>query len=106
MFGVMAANNLGFGAALAGIFQTFGQLHSHRDMTCPKSATQSLLDTATPLIGPIWRKLKVQQCHVWCAGCQQPWFWRCSGCDLSCLSQSDDNNVEYKINEVDSNEKL
>jgi hypothetical protein len=28
MFGVLAANNLGFGAALAGIFQTFGQRHT------------------------------------------------------------------------------
>ena len=41
--GVLAANNLGFGLALAEICQTFGQRHSAMTgMACPKSATQGL----------------------------------------------------------------
>jgi hypothetical protein len=40
MLGVLAANNLGFGWALAEqIWQTFGQRQCHQDMTSPKSAT-------------------------------------------------------------------
>jgi hypothetical protein len=50
---VLAANNLGFGLALAGISQTFGQQQCNRDMACPKSATQSLLNIVTSLIRSI-----------------------------------------------------
>jgi hypothetical protein len=57
LLGVLAANNLGFGLALAKISQTFGQQQQcHTDMACPKSATQSLPSIVTSLIGPIWRK--------------------------------------------------
>jgi hypothetical protein len=60
MLGVLAARNLGFGWALAEICQTFdfGKQQCHRGMSRPKSATQSLLDIATSLIGlgPIQRK--------------------------------------------------
>jgi hypothetical protein len=42
--GVLAANNLGFGLALAEICQHFGQRYSgQEDTTCPKTATHSLL---------------------------------------------------------------
>ena len=55
--GVLAANNLGFGLALAEICQTFGQRQCHDiGMACPKSATQGLHSMVTLLIGPIWRK--------------------------------------------------
>jgi hypothetical protein len=43
----LAANNLGFGLALAEICQTFGNQQSHGGMACPKSATQSLLNIVT-----------------------------------------------------------
>ena len=56
MLGLIAANNLGFGLALAEICQTFGQQQCHMDMACPKSATQSLPSIVTSLIGPMWRK--------------------------------------------------
>jgi hypothetical protein len=56
MVGVVAANNLGFGCALVDkICQTFGA-QCHRDMRCPKSATQSPLNIVTSLRSPIWRK--------------------------------------------------
>ena len=51
MLGVLAANNLGFGLAVAEICQTFGQQQCQMHMACPKSATQSLHDTITSLIG-------------------------------------------------------
>jgi hypothetical protein len=55
--GVLAANNiLCFGLALAEICQTFGQRQCHEGMVCPKSATQSIHNIVTSLIGPIWRK--------------------------------------------------
>ena len=48
MLGLIAANNLGFGLALAEICQTsFGKQQSHGGMACPKSATQSLLNIVT-----------------------------------------------------------
>jgi hypothetical protein len=53
---VLAWNNLGFGLALTGICQIFDQRQCNANMTCPKSATQSLLNIVPPLIGPIWRK--------------------------------------------------
>jgi hypothetical protein len=39
---------------LAEICQTFGQRQCNADMACPKSATHSLLNIVTSLIGPIW----------------------------------------------------
>ena len=54
--GVLAANNLGFGLALAEICQTFGQRQCQEGMACPKSATHSLHNMVTSLNGPIWRK--------------------------------------------------
>jgi hypothetical protein len=39
LLGVLAANNLGFGLALAEISQTFGQQQCNSDMACPKSST-------------------------------------------------------------------
>jgi hypothetical protein len=56
LLGVLAANNLRFGLALAEICQTFGQQQCCRDTACPKSATHSLHNMATSLIGPKWRK--------------------------------------------------
>ena len=57
MLDVLAANVLGFGLALLPeICQTFGKRQCQTDMACPKSATQSLLNIVTSLIGPIWRK--------------------------------------------------
>jgi hypothetical protein len=54
---VLAAKNLRFDLALAEICQTFGQqqCQGQEGMTCPKSTTQSLLETAASLIVPIWR---------------------------------------------------
>jgi hypothetical protein len=48
MLGVLAVNKLGFGLALSEtICQSFVKRQCHRDMECPKSATQSpLLDTS------------------------------------------------------------
>jgi hypothetical protein len=70
---VLAANNLGFGLALAdSICQEFGQPQCDSDMACPKYATQSLF-------GSIEGKEMVQQCHAWCAGCKQAWFLLGSG---------------------------
>ena len=54
--GVLAANNLGFGLALAEICQTFGQQLCQETMGCIKSSSQSLHNMATSLIGPIWSK--------------------------------------------------
>jgi hypothetical protein len=56
MLGVLAANNLGF-AWLSWLesAKRLGQLQCQGDMTCPKSAKQSLLNIVTSLIGPIWR---------------------------------------------------
>ena len=57
MLGVLAANNLGFGLAVAEMCcQTLGQQQCHGGMECPKSATQSLLNIVTSLIGLMWRK--------------------------------------------------
>ena len=57
LLGVLAANSLGFGLALAETRKTpFGQQQCQGKMTCPNSATQSLPNIATSLIGPIWRK--------------------------------------------------
>ena len=54
--GVLAANSLGFGLALAEICQTFGQRQRQEGMVCPKSAPHNLLNMVSSLIGPIWRK--------------------------------------------------
>ena len=54
--GVLAAINLGFGVALAEISQHFGQQQCQEGMACPKSATHSLHNMVTSLIGPTWRK--------------------------------------------------
>ena len=56
MLGVLAANNLGFGLALAEICQIFGRRQCQEGMTCQKSTTHSLHNMVTSLIGPIWSK--------------------------------------------------
>jgi hypothetical protein len=54
--GVLTTMNLGFCLALAEICQTFGQQQRQEGMVSPNLASQSLLNMATSLIGPIWRK--------------------------------------------------
>jgi hypothetical protein len=49
MLGVLGANNLGFGLALAEICQSFCQQQCHRDTMPPKSVTQGLLNIVTSL---------------------------------------------------------
>ena len=56
MLGVLAANNLGFAWLWLESAKLFGQRQCQGDMACPKSATQSLLNIVTSLIGPIWSK--------------------------------------------------
>jgi hypothetical protein len=76
--GVLAANNLGFGLALAEICQTFAfcQRQCQEDMTCPKLATQNFPSMVTSLIlDPYGGNELAQQWVPWCAGCKQPWFW-------------------------------
>jgi hypothetical protein len=53
---VLVAINLGFGFTLAEFRQPFGQQQCQEVMACPKSATQSLHNMATSLIGSIWRR--------------------------------------------------
>ena len=53
---LLAANNLGFGLALAEICQTSGEHQCQEGMACPKSATHSLHNMVTSFIGPIWMK--------------------------------------------------
>jgi hypothetical protein len=51
MLGVLAANLLGFGLALAEICHTFGQ--PDEDMSCLNPVPKKLLNIVTSLIGPI-----------------------------------------------------
>jgi hypothetical protein len=50
MLGVLAANNLGFAWLWLRSAKPFGQRQCQGDMSCPKSARQSILNIVTSLI--------------------------------------------------------
>jgi hypothetical protein len=57
VFGVVTANFHNVSSFLTKICPTFRQQHELKyDKSWPNSATYSRLDSATPLLGPIWMK--------------------------------------------------
>jgi hypothetical protein len=80
MFGVLTANNLAIGLALAEICcRTFASSSDKSTWHVQNQSNRAFSTLYHNSLDPCGGNEMVQQCHAWCAGCKQSWYWLGSG---------------------------